>query len=327
MTRTILVTGATGQQGTSLIAALRPRDTDSADYRVLALSRSKTSPSAKHLVQEKHVTVVEGDLNDRVSIARVFQEARDGDGTIWGVFMVLAFPGLGKNADAEEAQGKLLADVALEYGVSAFIYSSALRSGPKYDDQLERSGKAKVNVERHVKEIGLPWAIVKPGFFMENFSGMLGPLAVHLMKAGMKPETRLDLVAAQDIGRVVAAVFKDFSNCSSREVIIVSESLTASQIERTYRPTTGLVGSYVSPCLARLVLKINADTQNLVQTINDTYDRSINGDYPEREDEIQLAKDVCPQRTTFHEWVSKADSEVQEGWNRVSIWGLLTGRS
>ena len=73
----------------------------------------------------------------------------------------------------------------------------------------------------------MKFRIVKPGFFMENFSGMLGALAMNLMQIGLKPETRLDLVvsielavsqrkiaianspkAADDIGRVVAAVFK-----------------------------------------------------------------------------------------------------------------------
>ncbi|KAK1147186.1 hypothetical protein N8T08_001925 [Aspergillus melleus] len=269
MPKNILVTGATGQQGASLIAALRQsQDTNTAaEYHVLALTRSKSSPSADRFSRERHVTVVEGDLNDRASVIRVFEGAKNGQGSgIWGVFMVLAFPGLGKNADAEEAQGKLLADVALEYGVSAFVYASALRSGPKYDDELKLSGKAKVSVERHVKEIGLPWVIVKPGFFMENFSGMLGALAVNLMQIGLKPETRLDLVAADDIGRFVAAVFKNFSKCSSRELIIISESLTASQIAEQYRHTTGLIGSYVSPYLAWLVLKVNADTQKLQVT-------------------------------------------------------------
>ncbi|KAI9039311.1 NAD(P)-binding protein [Aspergillus affinis] len=330
MPKAILVTGATGQQGASLIAALRPSEATNtaAEYHVLALTRSKFSPSADHLSREEHVSVVEGDLNDRASVTRIFEDANKGEGGgIWGVFMVLAFPGLGKNADGEETQGKLLADVALEYGVSAFVYSSALRSGPKYDDELKLSGKVKVSVERHVKQIELPWVVVKPGFFMENFSGILGALAVNLMQTGLKPETRLDLVAADDIGRVVAAVFKNFSECASREMIIISESLTSSQIEEQYRPTTGVIVSYVSPYLARLVLKVNADTQKLVQTINDTHDRSVNGKYPERETEIQISKDVYPQRTTFQEWVNRTDSKTKEGWNRLSLFGLLTGRS
>jgi hypothetical protein len=55
---------------------------------------------------------------------------------------------------------KMLADLALEYRVSAFVYSSALRLGPTYDDHEKLSYRAKVLIERHVKSLGkngLPW--------------------------------------------------------------------------------------------------------------------------------------------------------------------------
>lgn len=109
MKRTIFVTGATGQQGTSLITALRPqKDDENDDYHILALTRDKTSPAAQHLSTEKHITLVEGDLNNRSSIEHIFQEAVARGDRIWGVFVVLEFPGLGQIADAEEAQGKVL---------------------------------------------------------------------------------------------------------------------------------------------------------------------------------------------------------------------------
>lgn len=73
---------------------------------------------------------------------------------IWGVFAVLAFPGLGASADGEERQGKMLADVALEYKVEVFVYSSAMRAGPKHEDRLVASKKAKRNVEEHCKALG-----------------------------------------------------------------------------------------------------------------------------------------------------------------------------
>ena len=45
-------------------------------------------------------------------------------------------------------------------------------------------------------------SIVKPGFFMENFSGMLGPLTVYLMKAGLNPRTHLDLVVYNQFNKI-----------------------------------------------------------------------------------------------------------------------------
>lgn len=109
--KNILVVGATGRQGRALIAALRPpSDPDASEpnwpYHLLALTRKTTSPAAKQLSLEPHVTVVQGDLNEIESIRNVFEAAK-GKGGVWGVFVVLAFPGLGANADGEERQGKV----------------------------------------------------------------------------------------------------------------------------------------------------------------------------------------------------------------------------
>jgi uncharacterized protein YbjT (DUF2867 family) len=102
------VTGATGRQGQALIRALRPdsSETQSPPFRVLALTRNSASTVAKGLLSESHVTVVEGDLNGSGSIRKIFEDAKPSGG-VWGVFCVLAFPGLGANADAEEQQGKV----------------------------------------------------------------------------------------------------------------------------------------------------------------------------------------------------------------------------
>lgn len=107
-----MVTGATGQQGKALIQALRPNDNSTPTFHVLALTRKATSPSAKDLGLEKHVTVVEGDLDSPESIRKIFEAAKD-NGGVWGVFCVLAYPGLGANADGEERQGKVRVRFAL----------------------------------------------------------------------------------------------------------------------------------------------------------------------------------------------------------------------
>ena len=180
MRRIILVTGATGKQGSALVCALlRPSkfntNVDSnapiheaIQYHIFALTRNSTSHGAESLLSKygsSNLTIVQGDLDDPSSVSSIFESAKQSDPAgagIWGVFAVLAFPGLGANAEGEERQGKLLADVALEHGVKAYLYSSAMRAGPKFEDQLDRkpSGLAKRNVELHCKalgEKGLPW--------------------------------------------------------------------------------------------------------------------------------------------------------------------------
>jgi hypothetical protein len=176
--KVILVAGATGRQGRGFITSIISANDSQEQFHVLALTRNPSSPAAIALSKWKNTTVVAGNLNDAPSIRKIFDEHKtNGSGGIWGVFCVLQFPGLGANADGEERQGKvcvsllcmfltlnvllqLLADLALEYSVQAFVYSSVERGGEKDDDKAVLDRLAKVRIERHVKSLGkkgLPW--------------------------------------------------------------------------------------------------------------------------------------------------------------------------
>jgi uncharacterized protein YbjT (DUF2867 family) len=85
MTRAILVTGATGKQGGSLINSLLAEE--DADFELLALSRDITSASAQKLAQKSpKIKLVQGDLNNAGEIFKNVREATSLP--IWGVFGV-----------------------------------------------------------------------------------------------------------------------------------------------------------------------------------------------------------------------------------------------
>lgn len=48
----------------------------------------------------------------------------------------------------------MLADLALEYQVSHFIYSSVERGGERDDDKVILDRKVKARIERHIKSLG-----------------------------------------------------------------------------------------------------------------------------------------------------------------------------
>lgn len=102
--KSILVVGATGQQGGSVVRAL----SQSGRYHVLALTRNTSSAKAQQIASLPNIQLVSADLNHIDQVRTVFLEARDSvEGSIWGVFVALAFPGLGVNATQEEKQGKV----------------------------------------------------------------------------------------------------------------------------------------------------------------------------------------------------------------------------
>ena len=104
MRRNVLVTGATGQQGAAFIRALNGRPAGE-EYFIYAVTRDDASPAAQEIAEiGENVLPVKGDLDAPESISTIFEDAKP-QGGIFGVFVVLAFPGLGADASGEEAQG------------------------------------------------------------------------------------------------------------------------------------------------------------------------------------------------------------------------------
>ncbi|PVH83823.1 NAD(P)-binding protein [Cadophora sp. DSE1049] len=342
MRRNILVTGATGKQGQALIRALlHPSSAPASEpsdytYHIHALTRNASSPTAILLSEnQSHLTLVEGDLDVPDSIRKVFETAKQDDGDsdgqgIWGVFTVLAFPGLGAQADGEERQGKMLADLALEYGVECFVYSSAMRSGPKYEDVMRLSGRAKGNVERYcgvLGERGLGWTVLRPGFFMENFSGFIGSITTAVLKAGLKDDTTNGLIATDDIGNVAAAVFRDPEKYRFQTLAVIAEYATMAKMEEAHRRAKGKSMPAVPWALGWLLLKVNKATQGLIQDVERSHYARTSGEYPECEKELELARSACKMKN-YEEWLvqGRDAEENSENWNQVSVGKLLTGK-
>ena len=114
MARKILITGATGNQGKALIAALQ---SSTSEFELLALTRNVSSPSAAALKAFPNIRVVEGDLDKPESVRKVFED-EGGKGGIWGVFVVLAFPGMRADYEPEAKQG-----IVSEIALLVFVFS------------------------------------------------------------------------------------------------------------------------------------------------------------------------------------------------------------
>ncbi|KAF9254135.1 NAD(P)-binding protein [Marasmius fiardii PR-910] len=330
----ILVTGATGRQGRSFINALTtPNSGSDSHFHILALTRNAKRASAQSLAS-KHVTVIEGDLDAPDSIRKIFESQRNEGHGIWGVFCVLAFPGLGVNADGEEKQGKTLADLSLEFGVSHYVFSSVERGGEGADDTMLDDRLAKIRIEKHVKELGkqgLTWTILRPGFFMENYEGTLGSITFGVLKAGLKPTTTIQLIAVDDIGRVAAAVLKDPSSFESQIVVPVGDTCTIAQQEKAHQEVTGKPMPYIPAFFARTLISINSTTKRLISDMERVHSaRSSENAEGEYHAQLDRAKRAYPHMKSFEEWCrfreERRTSKREKDWNGVTLGKLLTGR-
>jgi uncharacterized protein YbjT (DUF2867 family) len=206
--RTILITGATGQQGGAVARALVGKG-----FRLRAMTRKPDGDAARALAA-LGVDIVTGDLDDAASL----KAALDG---VWGTFAVQNTWEAG--VQKEEEQGKRFATAAREAGVQHFVYTSVgsahRKTGiPHFDN--------KFRVEQTVRSLDFPsHVILRPVFFMEN---LVSPWFLNgdRLTAAMRPETVLQMIAVEDIGRFGAAAFSDAARLNRREIDLAGDALT-----------------------------------------------------------------------------------------------------
>lgn len=94
---------------------------------------------------------------------------------------------------------------------------------------------AKAAIEERVRTAGFPhWTILKPAFFMDNFLPSMAFLFPRGVAGGLvsviKPQTRLSLVAIDDIGRAAAAAIATPERFDGVELELASDYLPMTEI-------------------------------------------------------------------------------------------------
>lgn len=237
--KTVLVTGATGAQGGAVIDALA-----GGDLALRALVRDPAAPAAAALAG-RGVELVQGDFDDSDSLLRAM-------GGVYGVFSVQTPPAPGQ-PDSEVRTGRKLIEAALQQGVQVFVHTSVARAGDHESFAGWAEGRwwkdywtSKDDVNKLVRAAPfLHWVILKPAYMMDNFitpkSAWMYPGLVlrGVIEHAMRPETRLDLIAAADIGRFAAAAFRDPARFDRQEIDLAAESLTMAEVAQAISEATG----------------------------------------------------------------------------------------
>src|SRR5579872_5205613 len=189
--RTILITGVTGQQGGAVSQALR-----GTGFHLRGLTRKPESERAAALAHQG-IEIVKGDLDDAATLRRALAGA-------WGVFSVQN--SLEAGVEREEAQGKRLATLAREAGVEHFVY--------------------KWRIEETVRGLHFPsHVILRPVFFMEN---LVAPFSLQgsTLAWALGPDTKLQMIAVEDIGWFGARAFTDAAALNRREIDLAGDVRT-----------------------------------------------------------------------------------------------------
>jgi uncharacterized protein YbjT (DUF2867 family) len=219
----VLVSGATGQQGGALARVLLERG-----HSVRAFVRRPDSPEAKEL-ERLGAELARGDFDEPYTV----EEAARGTDALF----IVATP-FEAGMEAESRHGIAAADAAKAARVSHLIYSSVADADrdtgiPHFD--------SKRKVEEHIEGLGIPYTIVAPVYFMDN---LLAPWTLPQLKEGSLPmalpaSRPLQQVALSDIAAFTAVVLENREEFEGRRVDIASDELSGEEVADVLTRVTG----------------------------------------------------------------------------------------
>jgi uncharacterized protein YbjT (DUF2867 family) len=210
-TKTILVAGATGQQGGAVARSLLKRG-----HRVIGLTRSASKLKA---LAAAGIEGAQGDLTQRASLAPL---ARNVDG-----FFVVTTPfgpDFSVHPETEVQQGTTAIDAAKAASVAHVVLAS-VASADRNTGIPHFESKAKV--EQYLRASRIPHTITRPVAFMDNYTSpwMTSSLQRGIMEVPLPPTTRQQLVAVKDVGELVARAFDDPKAAIGKTVELAGDEL------------------------------------------------------------------------------------------------------
>src|SRR6516164_8088918 len=221
--RPILVTGATGRQGGSVVRHLLQRR-----LAVRALVLNPHSARAKALA-DQGIGIAQGDMDDLASL----KKAMTG---VHGVYSVQDYFTVG--AAREIQQGKNMAGAALNAGVEHFVFSSV--GGAERKSGIAHF-ETKWEIENHIRKLGLPATMIRPAGFMENY--YIPPLEGQLLKGRLFDPVRADrplqTIASDDIGKFISLAFAQPGRFTGLELEIAGSELTSPQTAEVFSRVLG----------------------------------------------------------------------------------------
>lgn len=222
--QTIVVTGATGLQGSAVAHHLLL-----SNWHVRALTRNPKREEARALAA-LGAEVVQGDMTEPDSLAPVFAGA-------YGVFSVQnpVISGI----EGEISQGKHVAEVAKQAGVQHLVYGSA---GIGVKGTGIPSWESKLVIEEYIKSLGLPLTILRPMAFMELMTEKKFFPAVstwHVMPKLMGSARKVGWLSVDDLGFIVAKVFAEPDHFIGQELQLVSDVQSIDECRLIYQEVMG----------------------------------------------------------------------------------------
>jgi uncharacterized protein YbjT (DUF2867 family) len=221
--RTILVFGATGLQGGKTMDALLKAG---GGWKVRALSRDPNSEKAQPL-KAKGVELVKGDFDDPASLEAAMRG-------VYGVFLIPLAPTPSPQAETEA--GKRAIDAAKRAGVQHLVFSGV--SGGNRSISVPNF-ESKGATERHLQASGVPYTILRPVSFMDNFNRNRDAIKAGKLNGILAPDRQQWFVAVKDIADFAVAAFNKPRDFQGQAIDLAGDSMTMPQAAAVFTRVLG----------------------------------------------------------------------------------------
>ena len=211
------MTGGTGNQGGAVARNLVQQG-----FTVKVLTRNIESPKSQNL-KNLNIELINGDLNNTDTFREHLKD-------IYGIFSVQSFE---NGVDKEMNQGIALADLGKEINIKHFLYSSVfaanLNTGVPHMD-------SKFKIENHIRQIGLPFTILRPTSLYENF--LIPQVKKGILKGKLvqpiNRNTVQQYIASEDIGKAAAKIFQNNDNYLGKTIPLATEQLSTQEVAEIF---------------------------------------------------------------------------------------------
>jgi len=210
--RTILVTGATGQQGGAVARSLLGKG-----QNVRVMTRR---PDKVHILARLGAEVVRGDFDDPEGLKNILRGVQ-------GVFLMGTFAEKGVEGEAEQGRSMMLA--CWKAGIPHVVYSSVCCADK---DTGIPHFESKARVERAIDEVEQPATILRPVWFMENFEApwLLPSIQRGVLAAPLLPDRKLQMIALADIGEFASEAFLRPNDFIGKKIDLAGDALTLPEV-------------------------------------------------------------------------------------------------
>lgn len=220
--KTIVVCGATGNQGGALIESLLRKQV----WNIVALSRDPEGTKAKGL-KDKVVRLLKADLRDKASLINAFKGAQ----FVFGVTQPFSSDYRKSDPKGEIEQGRNIVESCIESGVEHLVQSTV------FGRDTQTTGVAHVDSKSIIVDLlrktRLSYTILRPASFMDNIGKSFFPVKKGTVRGYTDKDVKIPYIAAKDIGEFAALVFENPDLYRQKEMNLMADLVSGEELAGT----------------------------------------------------------------------------------------------